>query len=192
MSFWDLFEWWNLIFTLPFSIGLIPLFLQMFGIARSGAHGHHLPHLHHGHVTHVPSGHHVPAGHHAPVNTHAAPSHHAPAHTHAAAHSAQGKGQGIFARLFSVLSLGDAPVMLTASIFCFIWGGSGIAANQIFSRILRAPSLYIWPSLLCALCVTYVFTWGLTRSIARLLPQLESYGTEESLLVGRTARGLRD
>lgn len=170
MSFWDLFQWWNLIFALPFCIGLIPLFLQIFGIARSGAQGHHLPHLHHGHVTHAPS------------------SHNAPVSTHAAGHSAQGKGQGIFSRLFSAVSLGDVPVMLTASIFCFIWGGSGMAANQIFSRILRAPALYIWPSLLCALFVTYVFTLGLTRSIARLMPQLESYGTEESLLVGRTAR----
>lgn len=170
MSFWDLFQWWNLIFTLPFSIGLIPLFLQMFGMARSGVHGHHLPHLHHGHVTH------------------AVPGHHAPVSSHAATHSAQGKGQGIFSRLFSALSLGDVPVMLAVSISCFIWGGSGMAANQIFSRILRAPALYIWPSLLCALFVTYVFTLGSTRAIARVMPQLESYGTEESLLIRRTAR----
>jgi len=170
MSFWDLFEWWNLIFTLPFCIGLIPLFLQIFGIARSGVHGHHLPHLHHGDVTHAPSG------------------HHAPVSTHAAGHSADGKGHGIFSRLFSGMSLGDVPVMLTVSIFCFIWGASGMAANQIFSRILRPPALYIWPSLLCALFVTYVFSLGLTRTIARIMPQLESYGTEESLLVGRTAR----
>jgi len=28
MQFWDLFQWWNLIFTLPFGIGLLPLLLQ--------------------------------------------------------------------------------------------------------------------------------------------------------------------
>jgi hypothetical protein len=78
--------------------------------------------------------------------------------------------------------------MLAASIFCFIWGASGIAANQIFSRILRVPGLYIWPSLACALVITFTITRGVTRAVARAVPQLETYGTNEVLLVGCTAR----
>jgi hypothetical protein len=90
--------------------------------------------------------------------------------------------------MFSGTGMGNVPVMLAASIFCFIWGASGIAANQVFSRILHVPGLYIWPSLACALVITYTITRGVTRAIVRALPQIETYGTNEVLLVGCTAR----
>lgn len=170
MSFWDLFQWWNLIFTLPFCFGLIPLLLQVFGVAHSGAHGLHLGHLHHGSLTHLHS------------------AYHASSSTHAAVRPSQGKSGGFFSRLFSGRAMGNVPVMLAASIFCFIWGASGMAANQIFSRLLRAPVLYILPSVACALVITFTVTRGVTRAIVRAVPELETYGTHEVLLVGRTAR----
>ncbi len=178
MSFWDLFQWWNLIFALPFCIGLIPLLLQVFGFAHSTGHGFHLGHLHHGHIPHIA---HTPSGH-------AVSGHDASSSAHASGHSAQGKGHGIFSRLFTGRGMGNVPVMLAVSIFCFIWGASGIAANQVFSRILRVPGLYVWPSVACALMFTYTVTRAVTRAIVRAVPQLETYGTNEVLLVGCTAR----
>src|SRR5262249_8412356 len=77
MQFWDLFQWWNLIFTLPFGIGLLPLLLQAVG-AVPFSHGlGHLPHIGGSHLPH-----HVAAHGHAPS---AAPAAHAPAHATATA-----------------------------------------------------------------------------------------------------------
>jgi hypothetical protein len=78
--------------------------------------------------------------------------------------------------------------MLIFSIFCLIWGTSGVAGNQVFSKILRFPSFYVWPSMLCAFLVAYSATGGLSRWISRLMPDTETYGTDEQLLVGRTAQ----
>ena len=78
--------------------------------------------------------------------------------------------------------------MLVLSIFCLIWGATGVAGNQIFALALRAPALYVWPSMICAFLISYASTSALSQLISRMMPQLETYGTEEELLVGRIAR----
>jgi len=182
MQFWDLFQWWNLIFTLPFGIGLLPLLLQAVGAVHFSSGGHaYLPHVGESHLPH-----HVTAHGHAPS---AAPAAHGPdrapvtAGTHAHADAQQAP-----ARLLSILGIGKVPTMLIFSIFCLIWGATGVAGNQLFSMILRFPALYIWPSMLCGLLVAYSTTGGLSGWISRLMPDRETYGTAEQQLVGRTAR----
>jgi len=191
MQFWDLFQWWNLIFTLPFGIGVLPLLLQAVGAAHFGHHGpahlthvggNHLPHVGHTHVGHT----HVAAHGQAPSAAHAA---HGPAHATATAGThAHADPQQAPARVLSILGIGKVPIMLIFSIFCLLWGAAGIAGNQIFSMILRSPALFVWPSILCALLVAYSATGGLSRGISRLMPDTETYGTDEELLVGRTAQ----
>jgi len=82
--------------------------------------------------------------------------------------------------------------MLVLSIFCLIWGATGVAANQIFATVLRTPALYVWPSMICAFLISYASTSGQSQLISRMMPQLETYGTEEELLVGRIARAAYD
>ena len=207
MHFWDLFQWWNLIFTLPFGVGILPLLLQAMGAAHLGRAGHalhaghHLPHSGGHHVPHLGNSHvtvhgHVPAG--------AAPGHSTalsaanthPAHTVTATHAqsthgpahAPAESMHIVSRLFSILGIGKVPLMLVLSIFCLIWGATGVAGNQIFALALRAPALYVWPSMICAFLISYASTSALSQLISRMMPQLETYGTEEELLVGRIAR----
>jgi len=175
MQFWDLFQWWNLIFTLPFGIGLLPLLLQAVGAVHFSSGGPACPP--HVGANHLP--HHVTAHGHTPS---AAPAAHGPgAHAHADAQQAP-------ARVLSILGIGKVPIMLIFSIFCLIWGATGVAGNQVFSMILRFPALYVWPSTLCALLVAYSTTGGLSRWISRLMPDTETYGTAEQQLVGRTAQ----
>ena len=190
MQFWDLFQWWNLIFTLPFGIGLLPLMLQAVGAVHFShggpAHlghvgGHHLPHLGHAHVA---------AHGHAPS---VAPAAHGPAHAPAAAHTqahthAHTEAQQAPSRVLTILGIGKVPIMLVFSIFCLIWGVTGVAGNQVFSKILRVPELYVWPAALCAFVVAYFTTGGLSQWISHLMPEVETYGTDEELLVGRTAQ----
>src|SRR5215471_17278739 len=133
MQFWDLFQWWNLIFTLPFGIGLLPLLLQAAGAVHFSHGG--LAHLPHVGGSHLP--HHIAAHGHAPSP---APAAHAPAHTPAIAgtHAHAGARQAP-ARVLSILGIGKVPIILIFSIFCLIWGTTGIAGNQVFSTILRVP-----------------------------------------------------
>lgn len=184
MQFWDLFQWWNLIFTLPFGIGLLPLMLQAVGavhFSHSGpAHlphigGHHLPHLGHAHV--AAQGHAPSAAAHGTAHAPAA------AHTHAHAETAQTPS-----RVLTLLGIGKVPIMLVFSIFCLIWGVTGVAGNQVFSQVLRVPGLYVWPSAVCAFLVAYFTTGGLSQWISHLMPEVETYGTDEERLVGRTAQ----
>jgi hypothetical protein len=212
MRFWDLFQWWNLIFTLPFGVGMLPLLLQAMGVARlshagHGIHlaGHHLPHSGGDHLSHLGNSHatihgHVSAGvapgHGTSLST--ANTHPAPTLTASGTHSASGpahapaEGLHIASRLFSILGIGRVPLMLVLSIFCLIWGATGVAANQIFAMVLRTPALYVWPSMVCAFLISYASTSALSRLISRMVPQLETYGTEGELLVGRIARAAYD
>jgi hypothetical protein len=208
MQFWDLFQWWNLIFTLPFGVGILPLLLQAMGAARLSNAGHevyfadhHLPHPGGSDLSHLANGHATIHGH---ISFHAAPGHSTSlgtTNTHAATtlttkgtHSTYEpihtptESLNILSRLFSILGIGKVPLMLVVSIFCLIWGATGVAANQIFAMVLRTPALYVWPSMICAFLISYVSTSGLSQLISRMMPQLETYGTEEELLVGRIAR----
>lgn len=182
MQFWDLFQWWNLIFTLPFGIGLLPLLLQAVGAVHFSHGGPaYLPHVGGNHLFHHAAAHsHAPsavAGAHDPAR--------APvmAGTHAPADAQQAPARGL-----SILGIGKVPIMLIFSIFCLIWGTTGVAGNQVFSKILRLPGLFVWPSMLCALLVAYFTTGGLSGWISRLMPDTETYGTDEQQLVGRTAQ----
>jgi hypothetical protein len=181
MQFWDLFQWWNLIFTLPFGIGLLPLLLQAVGAVHFSHGVAHLPHVGGSHVPH-----HVAVHSHAPSST---PAAHAPAGAPATAGThAHADAQQTPARVLTILGIGKAPIMLIFTIFCLIWGATGVAGNQVFSMILRFPSLSVWPSMLCAFLVAYSTTGVLSRWISRLMPDTETYGTDEQLLVGRTAQ----
>ncbi|HZI56163.1 MAG TPA: hypothetical protein VFF39_05285 [Verrucomicrobiae bacterium] len=130
-------------------------------------------------------------GHSASLSTH---THSAPAPAATDTHSAHGPVHAhtgsllILSRLLSILGVGRVPLMLVLSIFCLIWGATGVAANQIFALALRTPALYVWPSMICAFLISYATTSGLSHLISRMMPQLETYGTEEELLVGRIAR----
>jgi hypothetical protein len=179
MQFWDLFQWWNLIFTLPFAIGLIPFLLQAAG-ASLFAHGVH--HVHMGH--HLPHPGHSSVAAHAHVSPSASGAHAQPA----AGPHAHSEAPGISSRLLGMLGIGKVPIMLLLSIFCLIWGLTGVAANQIFSHILRAPAAYVAPSAFLAFLVSYFSTGALSQWISTVMPEVETYGTDEEELVGRIAR----
>jgi len=82
--------------------------------------------------------------------------------------------------------------MLVFSIFCLIWGVTGVLGNELFSLVLPLPALYVWPSTFCAFLVSYLTTGALTQRISRIMPDVETYGTDEECLVGRSARAAYD
>jgi hypothetical protein len=94
--------------------------------------------------------------------------------------------------LLSLLGIGKVPIMLVFSIFCLIWGVTGVLGNELFSAVLRPAALYVWPSISCAFVVSYFTTGALAQRISRIMPDVETYGTNEESLVGRSARAAYD
>ena len=185
MQFWELFQWWNLIFTLPFGIGLLPLLMQAVGLAHSADGNHDIPGSHH-----LPSHgvqHLGDSGHSLNAHSHVASSSDPQVHPIAGPHAHSAIPKAPFT-LLGFLGVGKVPIMLLFSIFCLLWGTTGLLANLVFSRVLRVPALYIWPSLCCAFVMAYVTTGKLSQRISRVIPEVESYGTNEESLVGHSAR----
>jgi hypothetical protein len=94
--------------------------------------------------------------------------------------------------LLSLLGIGKVPIMLVFSIFCLIWGVTGVLGNELFPLVFHLPGLYVWPSIFCAFVVSYFSTGALAQGISRIMPELETYGTDEACLVGRSARAAYD
>jgi hypothetical protein len=192
----DLLQWWNLIFDLPFVAALIPLLLQATGAAHFGHSGHglHLGHAGglHGHHIHLPHPHLPHLGHHAgsggahaaapqPV-AHTGAAHPAPAH-----HS---ESPGPIARALSLLGIGKAPIMLVFSSFCFTWGFTGLAANQLLARTLPLPGVSIFFSMGIAFASSVLLTGAVSQGISKLMPSVETYTTTKDEFVGKTGHAL--
>lgn len=193
MSPIDLFQWWNLVFDLPFVAALIPLLLQATGAAHLG-HGGHGVHVDHGgglqgHHVHVPhfGHHHVEAGVHTAPAAHAGHElvHHAHAHTE---HHVQ--SPGLLSRALGLLGVGKVPIMMVFSSFSFVWGFTGVVANLFFSKVLPVPALFVWPSIGVSLVSSLCFTSMLSQGFARLMPSVETYGTSQETLVGKIGHSL--
>jgi hypothetical protein len=172
MNAWDLLQWWNLIFVLPFAAGLIYLFFMCSGLVSSenagdgdvaGDGDHSIEHD-------VGSDHDVghDAGHEGEHDT----------------------GDSSFLRALSFLGLGKAPVSVLLMCFCFIWGFTGWAANLILSKILFLPVLFVWPSLVTAFLLSVLFTRWLAQLFCRFMPSTETYGMTNRQLIGKSAEAI--
>jgi len=206
----DLLQWWNLIFDLPFVAALIPLLLQATGAAHFGhgghgvhlGHGHggfeghhaHLPHLHLPHVPHI-GHHHIETGTPHVSAASASGAAHAPAVAHqpqsaheTAAHHVEGPGP--ISRALGLLGIGKVPIMLVFSSFCFVWGFTGLVANQFLAGVFPFPSLFILPSIGIALVSSLLLTSVLSQGISKIMPSLETYTTPKEGFVGKTGHAL--
>lgn len=158
-----LLQWWNLVFLLPAAAALLYLLLMALGAAPMEGHDADIDlDLDNDVDTHI--------GH--------------------AGFDGDGHGHGGFDPFRGALSLigvGRIPLSLVLMSFAFLWGFFGWAGNQLFGTLLRAPALFIWPSLVLAFVASSVLTRFLAVGLGRLMPATESYGAAAQELVGRLA-----
>jgi hypothetical protein len=180
----ELLQWWNLVFILPFTAGLIYLFLMCSGLVSS-EHGAGVG----GDIDHdIQFEHDVDLDHDIQVD------HGDIGHDQGAEHDTdsendaeQDAGDGLFLRALSFLGLGKAPVSMLFMCFCFIWGFTGWAANMVFSKVLVFPALFVWPSLAAAFLASVFFTRWLAKLFSRFMPTTQTYGTTNQQLIGKSA-----
>ena len=93
-------------------------------------------------------------------------------------------------RALSFLGLGRVPVSIVLMTFCFLWGVTGWASNQVLQPILRLPAVFVWPSIAVALTVSIASAGFVVRLLSRLMPSTETYATSHQDLVGKRAEAL--
>lgn len=170
----DLLQPWNLPFILPFSGALLYLFLLATGTVPTEQDSdadldadidHDVADLDHD----VDHGIEHYTGDHGSLH---GDTHHTPS---------------TFSQVLGFLGIGRVPLSIIMMSFCFIWGFTGWAGNQLFADILRFPVLYFWPSAALALFSAVFGTKLLARGITHVMPSTESYSVSMRELVGKRA-----
>jgi len=160
----DFLQWWNLVFLLPAVAALLYLLLLTLGAVPS--EGHDLDvHLDHGADFHADAG-----DGHADIH---------PGSVHADSDPFHGA--------LNLIGVGRIPLSLLLMSFFFLWGFFGWVGNRVFSTVIAAPGIFIWPSLALALVGSVALTRLLAVRLGRLMPNTESYGSSARELVGRIA-----
>lgn len=166
----ELLNWWNLIFVLPFTAGVGYLLLFASGtVAVEHGVG---PDADVGLDHDADFDHDLDHGIEHTVHDHAVGGEHE---------------VGTIMKALSFLGLGRVPLSIIVMCFCFIWGFSGWASNQVFSSLLRVPGLFIWPSLGVALASSVLLTRYLALGLSKIMPATETYAVSKRQLVGRLA-----
>lgn len=204
----DLGQWWNLIYVLPFGMGVVLVLLSVLGAGRHGAghHGGHGLHLH-GHGGHglghavghgghaIAHGGHAAHGHTAHVG-HATHAHghttHAHAHAHAGhshghghdGHSGEHQGGKVAFSLAGALHIQNIPPLLLLQNFLLLWGIFGWAANQYFARGAPDPAQFIKPSLMVASGGSLIVGLVIAAVMSRFAPSDETFAVTKRDLVG--------
>lgn len=152
-----LFEWWNLIYVIPFLGGFLFLLIQAAGLSGDGDHDidHDLDH---------------------DLDTDADHD-----HDHDADHSAG--EDSIFWRATSVLGIGHVPLSIVFMTLCFVWGFSGFTINSLLHPLLRTPLFFLPLSMFGALIISFTVTGVVSRIVARVMPKTSThYNVEEDLV----------
>lgn len=185
MTLAELFQWWNLLFVLPFGVALLLTLLQATGALHLGRIGYGFHFGHHGHLGrdfHADHSGQATASEAQTGNDYGTGHHADPGHQ-------LGFGSRLMNASFGLLGFGKAPFMVVLSSFCLTWGFVGLMANKVFGNILP-PEIFIWLTMLIALTVATVSTGLLARGIARFMPSTESYGTRENDFTGKTGKAI--
>ncbi|MCS6862520.1 MAG: YqiJ family protein [Abditibacteriales bacterium] len=187
MGDWQrLFEWYNLIYTLPFGLAVFYLLVTT-ALGLIGGDSHDLGHDHDAHVDHDVD---VEADH--AVEVHA--EHDVEAHAehdvdHDAAHEAHGNhGHGFAHDALAFLGAGKVSFMLMVELFLLSWGVFGWIFNGLLQPILKRPEAFIVPSVGLTLLTSALFTRLTTGLVGKIIPKEESFALTRQQLVGLTGR----
>lgn len=167
-----MFQWWYLIFELPFIAALIFLLLQAVGA------------IHAERDATFDTGHDVDLDHGVEIDAHDLGHDADLGHDHDVGDAAH--PHSILLHGLSILGVGKIPISLVMMSFCFIFGFSGWASNQLLSAVFP-PSLFVWLSLAIALVSSVALTRLIAEGLSKLVPTTESYGSSPLQLLGKTA-----
>jgi len=197
-----LLEWWNLIFILPFFLGIVFLVMQVVGLGGELGHDadhdmdHDLDHdvdhdLDHDvdhdldHDVDHDLGHDVEVAHHVDYDHDADHDVH---HDHDA-HAPANQGSALW-KIALLLGVGRVPVSIVLMTLCFAWGVIGYGSNLVLHSLLRTPWLFVPISFISATVLSIAATGLVARGVARVVPKTTTFTTRETDLVGKIGESL--
>jgi membrane protein implicated in regulation of membrane protease activity len=170
----DLLAWWNLVFLLPGSLGLLFAALSAVGLdggedAQGDLHGDadapaELP----GEVE----------------AAHGLDGHDLPAHGGLDGHDASDAAGGVLMGPLLLLGVGRVPLMILLTSLCLLFAFIGLGMNQLLVGAL-APWQALPLSFVTALAGSLVSTSLVARAVGHLVPKEESYATSFAALAGQ-------
>ena len=163
-------EWYNLVFYIALVVGVLFALGSAFGV---GSHDHDADHEPgHGAGTHD----HGDAGKHLGLEK-VAPSDASQRELH---------GQGSW--FSDILGVGRVPFTIIVMLLFILFGGVGVMANLVLSRLLESAYLFFPLSAITASAAAFFLTGRMARLINRVMPTSESYNVTKLDLVGRTGK----
>lgn len=181
----ELLQWWNLLFVLPFSLGLLLIGMQLLGALGGEGPDHDTD---------------VDADADAEVDIDADSDVEVDANADAdvdadqeieTEHDADQEVDSesdlnIAQTILSFLGVGKVPLSLLIICFCITWGVAGYVSNKMFSHALP-PALYVWVSLAIATVTSLVSVRVTSGVLARLIPNFVTDVVAREQLVGSQA-----
>ncbi|RME07030.1 MAG: DUF1449 family protein [Deltaproteobacteria bacterium] len=197
----ELLAWWNLVFLIPGSMGIMLALLSALGLGEGGEHdlaaeadhdidvaGDHDIDVAGDHDIDVAGDHDIDvAGDH---DIDVAGDHDiVVAGDHEGAIESGEGGEvspdsGFLSDMLSLLGWGRVPLMLFLTIFCLSFSFLGLGLNRFLAAFFFSPAVFFPLSLLGAAAGGGLLTGMSSRTIARLLPKEESYAVGVEALVG--------
>ncbi len=163
----QIFEWWNLIFELPFLVAFILVLVMATGT--------------------LPLDHDVNVEHHMELSHdmgHAADHEMVHGGDHAG-HAAEHSGDWNVLHLLTLLGVGKVPMALVLMSLSVIWGFVGWTSNLVLGSWV-SPAVFVPISMVLALVGSLVLTRYLALLFARVVPNVETYGVTSERLLGKT------
>ncbi|RME51169.1 MAG: DUF1449 family protein [Deltaproteobacteria bacterium] len=180
----ELLAWWNLVFLIPGSMGIMLALLSAIGLGEGGEHDLAADA---DHDIDVAPDHDIDVAPDHDIDV--APDHDidvAPDHAGAVEIGEGGEASpdsGFLSDMLSLLGWGRVPLMLFLTIFCLSFSFLGLGLNRFLSAFF-SPAAFFPLSLLGAAAGGGLLTGISSRTIARFLPKEESYAVGVEALVG--------
>jgi hypothetical protein len=169
----NIFDWYNIIFLIPLTIGLLMIIGSALGVLGHGEVGHDIGHdMEHdvGHDTGHDNDHSAKSGHAGALDLNADTAH------------------GFFSWTLSFLGIGRVPFSVLLMVCSILFGGIGMSVNYMIMPLLKAASIIALFSIGASCVVTFFLTGAIARLVNRLMPSTESYNVTKRGLIGATGK----
>lgn len=165
MELKTLIYWYNLVYVVPFCLGVVLLFLQTIGLGETGL-DHDVDH---------------DVDHDADHDTDHDAEH---------GHDVESDQESLLTQVALLMGFGKVPLSIIIMTFCFVWGVVGYLLTSILQPILRTPIMFFPPVFLVTLFLTIFVTGLVARIVAKIMPKTSTFTTTHKDLIGKVGESL--
>ncbi|OGY41413.1 MAG: hypothetical protein A2Y67_02695 [Candidatus Buchananbacteria bacterium RBG_13_39_9] len=161
--------WYNLVYVVPFCLGVVLLILQTIGLGETGL-DHDVDHDVDHDMDHDID--------------------HDADHDAEHGHDVESDQDNLLWKVALLMGFGKVPLSILIMTFFFVWGAVGYMLTSALQPILRTPFLFFPPVFLATLIITIFVTGYVARIVARVMPKTSTFTTTTKDLIGKVGESL--